>query len=135
LQPLLHAAGCARSQGLLYTIHPHLGARRWVSTALDIVEAGIMAACMLFAVGCFSRVLTTRGHDVQLVMKGISSERGLAKLFSRLAGVQKGVRSCSQMNHVFACLLFRAYTLHSLAKLVFAPRGCLEGRAPLLTAR
>ena len=59
---------------------------------LDSVEAGIMAASMLFAVGCFSRVLTTRGHDVELVMRGISSERGLAKLFSRLKGVQKGVR-------------------------------------------
>ena len=62
---------------------------------LDSVEGGIMAACMLFAVGCFSRVLTTQGHDVQLVMKGISSERGLSKLFARLTGVQKGVRHCA----------------------------------------
>lgn len=54
-----------------------------------------MAACMLFAIGCFSRVLTTQGRDVEYVLKGISSKRGLTKLFARLGGVQKGVRCCS----------------------------------------
>jgi hypothetical protein len=62
---------------------------------LDAVEAGIMALSMLFAVGCFSRVLTTQGRDVELV-KGISCERGLAKLFA-LKGVQKGVREPAAM--------------------------------------
>jgi hypothetical protein len=86
--------GCSQLSAELVQCHRRKHACcRWVGTVLDTVEAGIMAASMLFAVGCFSRVLTTQGHDVELVMRGISSERGLAKLFSRLKGTQKGVRS------------------------------------------
>lgn len=52
-----------------------------------------MAACMLFTVGCFSRVLTTRGKDIFYLMRGVSSKQGLMTLFNRLANVQKGVRT------------------------------------------
>lgn len=51
-----------------------------------------MAACMLFTVGCFSRVTTTNGRDIFYLMRGVSSKQGLTTLFSRLANVQKGVR-------------------------------------------
>lgn len=80
---LLHACAQGQIQGW--------GTLKWVAPLLDVGELAIQATCMLSALGCFSRVITSEGRDVALVMSGISSKRGLTVLFNRLRSVQTGV--------------------------------------------
>lgn len=74
------------------TVGSGAAACRWVTGVLDMVEGTVQAALVLYAVGCFSRIVSTEGNDLHLLMDGISSRRGVTSLFARLAKVQQMVR-------------------------------------------
>jgi len=57
------------------------------------IEAGAMAGIVFYSAGCFASILTTRGHDVRLLMQGVAGGSGLVGLFRRLKKVQTAVRA------------------------------------------
>eukprot|EP00892_Ulva_mutabilis_P012745 jgi/Ulvmu1/9843/UM056_0085.1 len=68
---------------------PTAASGAWVASMSACAEAGVVAGIMLYSANCFGSIIASRGRDVQLLMQGIASDRGLLKLFGRLEKVQK----------------------------------------------
>ena len=66
---------------------------RWIVPLKSCLEAGAAAGVMMCSAGCFGSIISSRGHDVHLIMQGVASDSGLLNLFSRLKKVQKAVRA------------------------------------------
>lgn len=73
--------------------HRRTGACRAVESLSAGIEAGAMAGIVFYSAGCFAAILSTRGHDVRLLMQGVAGGTGLVNLFRRLTKVQTAVRA------------------------------------------